>query len=77
MNETTNSNGLPKGYLEQINRLRGAQMEREQQELRDQRKMRGEEYDKMKLAKMRPPNFKEPSKRKLLFYVDVNITPTK
>jgi hypothetical protein len=39
--------------------------------------MRGEEFDKVKLAKMKPPSFVAPRMKKLLFYVDVNITPTK
>ena len=39
--------------------------------------MRGEEFDKVKLAKKKPPSFGAPQRKKLLFYVDVNITPTK
>ena len=31
----------------------------------------------MKLAKMQPPSFQETKKKKLLMYVDVNVTPTK
>jgi len=71
------SQGVPKGYQEQVSRLRNAQMERDAIEDLQKRKMRGEEYDRVKLAKMRPPNFHEPARRKLLFYVDVNITPIK
>ena len=41
------------------------------------KKLRGEEFDKIKLAKMKPPSFIHRKKKQLLFYVDVNITPTK
>ena len=39
--------------------------------------MRGEQYDRMRLAKVRPPQFASSKKKSLLLYVDVNITPTK
>ena len=39
--------------------------------------MRGEEYDRVKLAKMKPPAFQEQKRKQLLLYVDVNVTPTK
>jgi len=39
--------------------------------------MRGEEYDRVKMAKMKPPTFVESKKKQLLLYVDVNVTPTK
>lgn len=57
--------------------MRNAQLERDTLEKLEQRKLRGEEYDRVKLAKMKPPSFNPPTKKKLLFYVDVNITPVK
>jgi hypothetical protein len=57
--------------------MRNAQLERDSIEMLKQRKVRGEEYDRVKLAKMKPPSFMHPAKKKLLFYVDVNITPVK
>ncbi len=44
-----------------------------------QKKATGENYDKLKLMNIKPPSFveNERKKRKLLMYVDVNITPTK
>jgi len=57
--------------------MRNAQLERDSIEMLQQRKVRGEEYDRVKLAKMKPPSFMHPAKKKLLFYVDVNITPIK
>lgn len=52
-------------------------MEKVEHEKLEERKMRGEEFNKVKLANMKPPIFVQPQKKKLLFYVDVNITPTK
>jgi hypothetical protein len=39
----------------------------------------GENYEKLKLTSIKPPSFmeQERKKKKLLMYVDVNITPTK
>jgi hypothetical protein len=44
-----------------------------------QKKICGENYEKLKLSSIKPPSFmeQERKKRKLLMYVDVNITPTK
>ena len=69
--------GVPRGYQEQVSRLRNAQMERNAIDDLIRRKMRGEEYNRVKLANMKPPSFHEPARRRLLFYVDVNITPIK
>ena len=44
---------------------------------RADKKMRGEQFDRVQLAKMRPPQFAEQKKKQLLLYVDVNVTPTK
>jgi hypothetical protein len=43
------------------------------------RKAIGEGFDKIKLLNSKPPSFvvKERIKKKLLMYVDVNITPVK
>jgi hypothetical protein len=43
------------------------------------KKVTGENYEKMKLQAVKPPSFmeNERKKKKLLMYVDVNITPTK
>lgn len=57
MNDTTSSVGIVKGYQEQVNRLRNAQKEKVELEKLAQRRLRGEEYDRLKLAKMRPPSF--------------------
>lgn len=44
---------------------------------RSEKKARGELYDRVKLAKVKPPQFAEQKKKQLLLYVDVNVTPTK
>ena len=43
------------------------------------KKETGENYERMKQMPMKPPSFidQERKKKKLLMYVDVNITPTK
>jgi hypothetical protein len=38
---------------------------------------RGERYDKSKLERFQPPKLCTRQKKKLLLYVNVNITPTK
>ena len=44
-----------------------------------QKKATGGDYEKLKQMGIKPPSFleKERLKKKLLLYVDVNITPTK
>ena len=44
-----------------------------------QKKATGGDYEKLKQMGIKPPSFleKERHKKKLLLYVDVNITPTK
>ena len=51
-------------------------MAREEEEFK---KVTGENYDKAKMQTVKPPSFmeKEKKRKKLLMYVDVNITPTK
>lgn len=68
---------LPNGYLKQVNRVRQAKADRDLREEKSQKRARGEEYDRLRLAKMKPPSFVETKKRELLLYVDVNVTPTK
>jgi len=41
------------------------------------KKLKGEGYDKIKLMNIKPPKFHDPKKKRLLMYVDVNITPTR
>jgi len=68
---------VPKGFEKQVSRMRQANREREEREEKSQKRARGEQYDRVKLAKMKPPSFHETKKRQLLLYVDVNVTPTK
>ena len=68
---------VPAGYEKQINRIRQAKRDKDEREERSQKRARGEEYDRLKLAKMKPPSFQETKKKQLLLYVDVNVTPTK
>lgn len=44
-----------------------------------QKQAKGENYEKLKSMGSKPPSFleKERQKKKLLLYVDVNITPTR
>ena len=57
--------------------MRGAQRERDAIVEKTEKKLRGEEFDRVKLAKVKPPQFAETKKKSLLLYVDVNVTPTK
>lgn len=50
---------MPNGFEKQVTRLRKAKQEKDDREEKSQRRARGEEYDRLKLAKMRPPSFKE------------------
>lgn len=70
---------MPKGYHEQIKRMRKITEEKKIKEEELQKKVTGENYDKIKTMNIKPPSFmeQERKKRKLLMYVDVNITPTK
>lgn len=53
--------------------------EKKQKEVEMQKKVTGENYEKIKMQSIKPPSFMESErkKKKLLMYVDVNITPTK
>ena len=70
---------LPKGYYEQINRMRKINDDKRIAEEKMARKMKGDTYDRSKLQYVKGPSFieNERKKRLLLMYVDVNITPTK
>ena len=67
----------PKGYYEMINRMRKVNEEKRAIEERMQKKAIGENYDKAKLMNIKPPSFVagERIKKKLIMYIDVNITP--
>jgi hypothetical protein len=69
----------PKGYFEMINRMRRVNEEKRAIEEKMQRKAIGENYDKAKLMNIKPPSFVagERIKKKLIMYIDVNITPTR
>ena len=78
--KTPNTNEqLPKGYYQQINRIRKQNEEKKALEDKLQKKATGGDYEKLKQMGIKPPSFleKERHKKKLLLYVDVNITPTK
>jgi hypothetical protein len=62
-----------------VNRMRKANEEKRSIEEKLQKKAIGEQYDRVKLMNSKPPNFVlgERVKRKLLMYIDVNITPTR
>lgn len=55
--------------------------EKKQKEEKEFKRVTGENYDKIKLMNTKPPSFLDQEgkkkKRRLLMYVDVNITPTK
>eukprot|EP00347_Sterkiella_histriomuscorum_P012751 403367361 len=70
---------IPKGYYEQINRMRKTNEEKKAQEEKQKKKETGENYERTKQMNVKPPSFidKQREKRKLIMYVDVNITPTK
>lgn len=70
---------IPKGYYEQIQRMRRITEEKRIQEEKQKKKEVGENYEKLKQMAIKPPSFldAERKKKKLLMYVDVNITPTK
>lgn len=62
-----------------INRMRRVNEEKRALEEKIHKKAIGENYDKVKLMNLKPPSFVggEKRKRKLLMYIDVNITPTR
>lgn len=70
---------VPRGYYEQINRLRKTAEDKKLLEEKQKKKEIGENYEKTKALPIKPPSFvdKERKKKKLLMYVDVNITPVK
>ena len=57
--------------------MREAQKEKEAIQEKSEKQLRGEQYDRVKLAKVKPPQFAERKTKQLLLYVDVNVTPTK
>ena len=57
--------------------MRDAQKEKEAVQEKTEKQIRGEQYDRVKLAKVKPPQFAERKTKQLLLYVDVNVTPTK
>ena len=73
------NNSHPKGYFEMINRMRKVNEEKRAIEEKIQKKAIGENYDKAKLMNIKPPSFVagERIKKKLIMYIDVNITPTR
>lgn len=77
----TQTSQIPKGYYEQISRMRKIAEEKKQKEEKEFKRVTGENYDKIKLMNTKPPSFLDQEgkkkKRRLLMYVDVNITPTK
>jgi len=64
-----------------VNRMRKVNEEKKALEEKIHKKVIGENYDKVKLMSLKPPSFAsgqgERKKRKLLMYIDVNITPTR
>lgn len=78
-NESLAANQHPKGYYEMINRMRKVNEDKRAIEEKIQKKAIGENYDKVKLMNIKPPSFVvgERTKKKLIMYIDVNITPTR
>ena len=68
---------MPRGFERQVNRMREAQREKDAIAELAEKKLKGEQFDRVKLAKVKPPQFAEAKKKSLLLYVDVNVTPTK
>jgi hypothetical protein len=62
-----------------VNRMRKVNEEKRALEEKIQKKTIGENYDKVKLMNIKPPSFivGERAKKKLIMYIDVNITPTR
>ncbi len=64
-----------------VNRMRKVNEEKRALEEKLHKKVIGENYDRVKLMNLKPPSFvqtqAEKKKRKLLMYIDVNITPTR
>lgn len=54
---------LPNGFDKQVTRMRQAKKERDEREEKSQKRARGEYYDRLRLAKMRPPSFQEAKKK--------------
>jgi hypothetical protein len=48
---------LPRGYHDQINRIRQVQEKKKYDNDKMAKEMRGEKYDALALAKMKPPSF--------------------
>ena len=64
-----------------VNRMRKVNEEKRALEEKIHKKVIGENYDRVKLMNLKPPSFvqgqTEKKKRKLLMYIDVNITPVR
>ena len=60
-----------------VNRMRKVNEDKRALEEKIHKKVIGENYDRVKLMNLKPPSFVqgEKKKRKLLMYIDVNITP--
>ena len=80
-NESIAANQVPRGYYQMVNRMRKVNEERKAMEEKIHKKVIGENYDRVKLMNSKPPSFVqsqgEKKKRRLLMYIDVNITPTR
>ena len=80
-NESIAANQVPRGYYQMVNRMRKVNEERKALEEKIHKKVIGENYDRVKLMNLKPPSFVqsqgEKKKKKLLMYIDVNITPTR
>ena len=80
-NESIAANQVPRGYYQMVNRMRKVNEERKAMEDKIHKKVIGENYDRVKLMNLKPPSFVqsqgEKKKRKVLMYIDVNITPTR
>jgi len=69
--------GMPKAYEKEVQRIRQAITTKNLLLEQEEKKARGEGYDKLRLSQVQAPNFTQKNKRNLLLYVQVNITPTR
>lgn len=77
INITADEPVFPRGYRKQVERIQKVRKDQEEQRERQERQAKGESFNRDVLLKMRPPNFAQVQQKKLLLYVDVNITPKK
>lgn len=66
---------LPRNFEKSIERIRKVREGKWIEEKKYAAALRGERFDKVKLGQVQPPSFSAVAKRKLLLYVNVNITP--